>query len=180
MVQRLWLLLSVALSVLLADQVTKSLAVRHLETEKQAAELASLQLPAGQLSMRVTPNAELEGGVAQVVPRALARPLVLGAGLLALVFLVWFTLNAGLSTRLLVGLSALIGGAAGNLLDRVLHGHVLDWLLWQGASGHESGFTLADVGIWSGVGLLVLELVGAPRTGGLSEPAPNPPALPGV
>lgn len=185
--KRLWFLLAVAVPVLLADQVGKALAVERSGSDLTAALSQGVgELPEermlidGVLGMQLSPNAALDAGGVGLLPSSLGTPLLYGAGLLALGFLIWFALaQTELSRRVLAGLAALIGGAAGNLLDRLLHGAVLDWLQWHGPGGASASFTLGDVGIWSGVGVLVLELV-RPREARLPGPATAPPAFPGV
>jgi len=185
--QRLWFLLAVAVPVLLADQVGKALVVERSPVSVGTLLQRTAESPGdermlidGVLGVRLQPNPQLQAGAVGLLPAKLVGPLLHGAGLLALVFLVWFALSQGdLSRRLQAGLAALIGGAAGNLLDRLIHGAVLDWLQWHGPGGASASFTLGDVGIWSGVGVLVLELV-RPRDARLTGPATAPPALPGV
>jgi signal peptidase II len=59
-----------------------------------------------------------------------------------------------------LALGMILGGAVGNLIDRLWHGEVVDFLhfrLWSGYSWPD--FNLADSFIVVGVGLLVLELL---------------------
>ena len=62
-----------------------------------------------------------------------------------------------------VGLTLVIGGAAGNLIDRVSMGYVLDFVdLYQG-HWHFWAFNVADSAITIGVVLMILELLGLGR-----------------
>lgn len=62
-----------------------------------------------------------------------------------------------------LGLSLVIGGAAGNLIDRVTAGYVLDFVdLYQG-NWHFWAFNVADAAISVGVVLMILELLGLGR-----------------
>lgn len=70
----------------------------------------------------------------------------------ALVYWLWRT-PQGLACRL--GLSTLLGGALGNLVDRVLRGHVVDYLDFHYAHWHWPAFNLADVWITTGAALLI-------------------------
>jgi signal peptidase II len=60
-----------------------------------------------------------------------------------------------------IGLALILGGAAGNLIDRIAEGYVVDFvdLYWSG--WHFWAFNVADASITVGVGLMILDLVGA-------------------
>ena len=80
------------------------------------------------------------------------------AGLL--VAIVWFAWRAGpLSMMTVVGIAAMLSGAVGNILDRILYGYVVDFLDVYVGSAHWPAFNIADAMICTGVGLLVLESV---------------------
>ncbi len=80
------------------------------------------------------------------------------AGLL--IAIVWFAWRAGpLSMMTVVGITAMLSGAVGNILDRVLYGYVVDFLDVYIGSAHWPAFNIADAMICTGVGLLVLESV---------------------
>lgn len=64
-------------------------------------------------------------------------------------------------TRL--GLSFVVGGAAGNLIDRVTAGYVLDFVDLYRGDWHFWAFNAADVAINVGVALMILELLGIGR-----------------
>jgi signal peptidase II len=59
------------------------------------------------------------------------------------------------------GLALILGGAAGNLIDRVTAGYVVDFvdLYWSG--WHFWAFNVADASITVGVALMILDLMGA-------------------
>ena len=59
------------------------------------------------------------------------------------------------------GLALILGGAAGNLIDRVTEGYVVDFvdLYWSG--WHFWAFNVADASITVGVALMILDLMGA-------------------
>ena len=74
------------------------------------------------------------------------------------------------SVRLQVGLALVLGGAVGNLIDRVRFGYVVDFLLF-GVGGHYwPAFNVADSAICVGVGLLVLDML-ASKSAEPSAPA---------
>ena len=60
-----------------------------------------------------------------------------------------------------IGLALILGGAAGNLIDRITQGYVVDFvdLYWSG--WHFWAFNVADASITIGVALMILDLLGA-------------------
>jgi len=57
-----------------------------------------------------------------------------------------------------VGLSLVLGGALGNLFDRVVRGAVTDFLDFSIAGYHWPAFNVADTGLTVGAALVVLDL----------------------
>lgn len=82
--------------------------------------------------------------------------MILTLAVIALL-VVWLRrLDAG-QRRLALALSLILGGAAGNLIDRVVYGHVIDFIdLYYGA-WHWPTFNVADSAITVGACLLVLD-----------------------
>lgn len=64
-------------------------------------------------------------------------------------------------TRL--GLSFVIGGAIGNLIDRILFGYVLDFFDFYRGGWHFWAFNVADAAINIGVALMILDMLGVGR-----------------
>ena len=58
------------------------------------------------------------------------------------------------------GLSLILGGAAGNLIDRVTEGYVVDFVDLYYAGWHFWAFNVADAAITVGVALMILDLLG--------------------
>ncbi len=56
-----------------------------------------------------------------------------------------------------LGFALIIGGALGNLIDRVWHGYVVDYILFHLPSWSFAIFNLADVFITVGAGLVILD-----------------------
>uniref|UniRef100_UPI00333E9A75 signal peptidase II n=1 Tax=Castellaniella defragrans TaxID=75697 RepID=UPI00333E9A75 len=54
-------------------------------------------------------------------------------------------------------LACILGGALGNALDRVMHGHVVDFLLFHWRGWYFPAFNIADIAITCGAGLLILD-----------------------
>lgn len=78
-------------------------------------------------------------------------------------FLAWMLWQAGRPGAgehwtLRYGLGAVLGGAAGNLHDRLVLRGVTDFLDFHWGASHFPAFNLADAAITSGAGLLLLNL----------------------
>lgn len=61
-------------------------------------------------------------------------------------------------TWLACSLSLVLGGALGNLYDRVLHGQVTDFLLFYYKNWYFPAFNIADVAITIGAAMLILDM----------------------
>ena len=74
----------------------------------------------------------------------------------AVVFITWLIRKGG-SRMYLWGLALILGGAIGNLIDRLWLGHVTDFVLvhWRGWTF--PAFNVADSGITIGAALLILD-----------------------
>jgi signal peptidase II len=59
-----------------------------------------------------------------------------------------------------IGLSLILGGAAGNLVDRAVVGSVLDFVDAYWRSYHFWAFNVADSAITIGVGIMILDMLG--------------------
>lgn len=68
-----------------------------------------------------------------------------------------YLIRRGGSRMLLLGLALILGGALGNLWDRVALGHVTDFLLFQYAGWSWPAFNVADSAITVGAALLILD-----------------------
>jgi signal peptidase II len=65
-------------------------------------------------------------------------------------------------------LSLVLGGAVGNLIDRVAYGYVIDFLDVYYQDWHWPAFNIADTAICIGVGLMLLESLGVGRGSALN------------
>ena len=65
-------------------------------------------------------------------------------------------LREKLHPLLFIAYGSILGGALGNLYDRLTHGHVIDFIQWHYQGKAWPTFNIADVGICVGVGAMAL------------------------
>lgn len=159
-------LYSIALLVFLADQVSKAWIVHaHWQWPEEGREL----IP-GFFALTFNINT---GGAFGILPHGTL--LLALAAAVAAVAIVVYSVRAELPLPLLLGIALALplGGALGNLLDRVRLGYVVDFLAAY-AGPHRQWqfpiFNLADSAICVGVGLLALYYG--------RQPAPVPESVP--
>lgn len=80
-----------------------------------------------------------------------------GLGSAAAVFIVWMLRSHGGQRLFCWALSLILGGAVGNVIDRVLHGYVVDFLQFHYAGRAFPSFNVADSAISLGAALLILD-----------------------
>jgi len=178
----------------LADQVSKYLAVAHLTRlfpeGAGLGERLGLYFGTDHLYRYATgPYRLIDGlwhhvyvenpagafGLLRGAPLWAKRTLFLGVASVATLGLLWMAARArGPRDRLTrVWLGLIFGGALGNLLDRAVHGYVIDFIDWHWRRWHWPAFNLADVGIVLGVFGLLLFM--NPATQAADPALPLPP-----
>lgn len=102
-------------------------------------------------------------GLLQNETEALRRPFFLIVSVAAIVFIVslYRKLQPG-QTALKWGLPLVLGGALGNLVDRIRYGYVVDfidvYMKFDGKVKHWPTFNVADIAICIGVGLMAVDM----------------------
>jgi signal peptidase II len=70
----------------------------------------------------------------------------------------WLRQSTKQQVLLPVAFSFILGGALGNVLDRILHGYVIDFLDFYYGSYHWPAFNVADSAIFIGAALLIIDM----------------------
>ena len=146
------LFVGLALGVALLDQLTKSLVIRWLPYQTGWPDLE--QSVAGVFRFFHSRNTGVAFGLFQG-----RNGLFVLVALGVVLALLWYQHTLPVSdhlTRLALGLQ--VGGAAGNIVDRLRLGYVTDFLDFHVGGWHWPTFNLADSAIVLGVGLLMLQL----------------------
>lgn len=87
------------------------------------------------------------------------RWLFVGIAVVATVIIVWQLRKHPEQKVFCLSLSSILGGAIGNVVDRLQHGYVVDFLDFYWGSSHFPAFNVADMGITLGAILLILDEV---------------------
>ena len=160
-----WLGLSAAIVVL--DQITKVVVTRAFTLHE---------------SVEVTPFFNLvlvhnRGAAFSFLSSAggWQRELFIAIALAAAVWITWLLRRHAGETRFAFALALILGGALGNVIDRVLYGAVVDFLDFHAFGWHWPAFNVADMGISCGAILLVWDAL-VPK----SAPLPQDERRPGV
>ncbi len=84
-----------------------------------------------------------------------------GLALVVSLFLIWYIRVVPKQAKVLsLALSLILGGALGNLIDRVNYGYVIDFIHVHYANvWHYPVFNIADIGIVSGVFFMVVDML---------------------
>lgn len=142
-----WLLIAAAIIAL--DQFTKTLVLQHFE-------LGDARPLAGFFSLVRVHNT---GAAFSFLAGASGwqRWFFVALGMAATVFIVWLLRTQGQQRLFGWSLALILGGALGNVIDRLLHGYVVDFLDFHWAGWHFPAFNVADVAISIGAALLILD-----------------------
>ncbi|MCX7089223.1 MAG: signal peptidase II [Methylococcales bacterium] len=89
--------------------------------------------------------------------------------IISVVLTVWLSRLQKTETLLAAALSLVLGGAIGNLYDRLAYGYVIDFLDVYYQNWHWPAFNIADSAITLGVALLLLESFGVGKKTASSE-----------
>jgi len=84
-------------------------------------------------------------------------PLLIAFALVAAGIVSYLILRNPAKRLLCLGLALILGGALGNLIDRVRFGHVVDFIDFHAMGWHWPAFNVADSGITVGALLLILD-----------------------
>jgi len=76
-------------------------------------------------------------------------------GLVACVYIIWLLRKSQNDKLLCVALSLILGGALGNVLDRIMYGAVVDFIDLHYANWHWPAFNIADSAICIGAALII-------------------------
>jgi len=153
----------VSATSLAADLLSKLWAERRLDGPD--AYFHPVELIKGHLDFVLAKNRGGAWGLLQDTPEYIRRPFFLLVSVLAITFIVSLYRRLAPTQRALRwGLPLVLGGALGNLVDRIRYSHVIDFIhahmKWGGRDHSWPTFNVADIAICVGVGLMALDMFG--------------------
>ena len=141
--------LALALVILIADQLTKTLILGHYR-------LGDSTVVTGFFNIVRAHN---PGAAFSFLAGASGwqRWFFTAIGVVATLVILWM-LKAHAGQKLFsFALACILGGAVGNVVDRMMHGYVIDFLDFHWAGWHFPAFNIADSGITIGAACLILD-----------------------
>ncbi|HUA01951.1 MAG TPA: signal peptidase II [Candidatus Aquilonibacter sp.] len=149
-----WPLVLLALGVLAADQASK------FAVDRMMVPGSTRVIVPGMLNLVRTTNPGVAFGILADSDMPWRAPLLIAFSVAVIGLIVWLLVTGragGWPGR--SGMTLILGGATGNVLDRLLHHSVTDFIDFYIGTHHWYTFNLADSAIVVGAGLVILELL---------------------
>lgn len=150
--------LGILAAIVVLDQITKALVRASLAVGE------SQTIIPGFLDLAHVQNTGAAFGLLNDVDFPYKQAVVVAMAAIALVAIAAYGAQLGFNDRLArTGLAMILGGAVGNLFDRAVIGHVVDFVdvYWRGV--HFWAFNVADAAITVGAILVILDTFGVGR-----------------
>ena len=146
---RTWRWFALAAGIVAADQLAKWIVMQHFRDGER------LQVT-GFFNMVLVFN---KGAAFSFLAQAPGwqTPLLIAFALIAAAVVGFFILKNPARRLLGLGLALILGGALGNVIDRLRFGHVVDFLDFHAFGWHWPAFNVADSAITVGAAILILE-----------------------
>jgi signal peptidase II len=152
-----WLELLVVAAVALTDQATKLIVVKELGLHE------TVEIVPGLLNLTHVRNSGVAFGFLNTTSFAFKPALMAALAFAALIGVALYATQLSPHQKWArTGLALILGGAAGNLVDRARQGYVVDVVDAYWGTWHFWAFNVADAAISVGVSMLILDLLRPP------------------
>lgn len=141
--------LGIALAVILLDQITKTLILGTFQLGDSRTITSFFNL------VRVHNSGAAFSFLAGA--SGWQRWFFIGLGAAAALFIVWMLRSHGGQRLFSWALALILGGAVGNVVDRLLHGYVVDFIQVHHRNWYFPSFNVADSAITLGAILLIVD-----------------------
>ena len=136
------------------DRWTKALIQSRFELNE------SITLVDGFFNITYVRNTGVAFGIFSSISSPAKSALLSAFTAIAAIVVIVYSIRSPVRNRLLqAALGLILGGALGNLYDRLAYGYVVDFLEFYVRSYHWPSFNVADSGISTGVALLAIEII---------------------
>jgi signal peptidase II len=147
-------------AIVVVDQLTKEIVRRALPLQGEPA-----QLIPGFLDLTHVQNTGAAFGLLNAADFPYKAAVMIGIAGMALIAIAAYATQLGFHERLArVGLALILGGAFGNLIDRAVFGHVVDFVDVYWGTAHFWAFNVADAAISIGAALVLFDMIGLGRS----------------
>jgi signal peptidase II len=144
----------IALGIILLDRATKLVIIQTLRLGQ------GIPVIPGFFDIVFVLNPGAAFGLLATLSDQVRNPLFILISILAVVLIVFYHTRYLRSHRLVsFALGLVLGGAVGNLIDRLYYGMVVDFLDVHAGPYHWPAFNVADSAISVGVSLMILEML---------------------
>jgi signal peptidase II len=145
-------------AIVLADQVTKALIVASLRLHQSATVIPGL------VDLTHVRNTGAAFGLLNAVDFPYKGMVIAVVAAVALIGVGVYAAALPAHQRMArLGLTMVVGGAIGNLIDRIRQGYVVDFVDVYWRDHHFWAFNVADSAITIGVAVMILDLMGVGR-----------------
>lgn len=153
---RFWLWMGVVVIVIALDQATKIAASTYLDYGQPV-----VLLPVFNLTLMHNPGAAFSflsdaGGWQRWFFTAVSV-------IVSVLLVVWISRLNRQQWWLALALAMILGGAVGNLIDRMLYGYVVDFISVHYQGWFFPAFNIADSGITVGAGMMIIDVIRNPH-----------------
>ncbi len=152
--RKYYILISIIGFIVSFDQLTKALVMGKFRLHQSMVVIDNF------LNVTLVHNRGAAFGILANLPDNIREPFFLVIPLLTLgaILIAFYKLTEEDALGIL-GLALIVGGALGNLIDRVRIGHVIDFIDFHIGSWHFATFNLADSAVSIGAVLLVIHFI---------------------
>jgi len=146
---RILLIILIIISNVSCDQISKNIVRRKIEISTQINVLSNYVI------LTKVENTGAFLGLGDSIPRPVYKLFMILLPLIAIGYGFFYLIKTDtLSTAMIVGISSLIGGGLGNVIDRILYGSVTDFLYFDFVLFHTGVVNMADISV--SIGFLII------------------------
>ena len=157
------------MSVILGDQITKGILLSRIVHSWPLSGNAIDLVPYPYMMDRITSwfnlvftwNPGTSFSILKTAPTVLV--ILLTASIIG--YLLFYLFTKVKTRREYLAMGLIVGGALGNLIDRLRFGAVIDFIDWHVGAWHWPAFNVADICITLGIGLYVLYFIKGKNNG---------------